>query len=218
MTADTSRRKPAAVANPEAREFLRNADPVLARLIDARPDFRPRAWMDELPPLDAFATLIFQVVGQQLSVAATRTIVSRIEQRFGGRLPTPAELLAADPQVLRSAGLSTRKGATLRELAERFVDGRLSDEGLAGMTDDEVEAALTEVPGIGPWSAHGFLLVALDRPDVFLTGDIALRRAIQRLYEFDHVPTPEELIALSDRWRPYRSLAVSYLFASEYAG
>jgi 3-methyladenine DNA glycosylase/8-oxoguanine DNA glycosylase len=86
------------------------------------------------------------------------------------------------------------------------------------MTDDEVEAALTEVPGIGPWSAHGFLLVALDRPDVFLTGDIALRRAIQRLYDFDHVPTPDELIELSDRWRPYRSLAVSYLFASEYAG
>jgi DNA-3-methyladenine glycosylase II len=218
MTADTPPRKPAAAADPEAREFLRNADPVLAQLIDARPDFRPRAWMDELPPLDAFATLIFQVVGQQLSVAATRTIVSRIEQRFGGRLPTPAELLASDPQVLRSAGLSTRKGATLRALAERFVDGRLSDEGLAGMTDDEVEAALTEVPGIGPWSAHGFLLVALDRPDVFLTGDIALRRAIQRLYDFDHVPTPDELIALSDRWRPYRSLAVSYLFASEYAG
>jgi DNA-3-methyladenine glycosylase II len=218
MTADTPPRKPAAAADPEAREFLRNADPVLAQLIDARPDFRPRAWMDELPPLDAFATLIFQVVGQQLSVAATRTIVSRIEERFGGRLPMPAELLAADPQVLRSAGLSTRKGATLRALAERFVDGRLSDEGLAGMTDDEVEAALTEVPGIGPWSAHGFLLVALDRPDVFLTGDIALRRAIQRLYEFDHVPTPDELIELSDRWRPYRSLAVSYLFASEYAG
>ncbi len=218
MTADAPPRKRAAAADPKAREFLRNADPVLARLIDERPDFRPRAWMDELPPLDAFATLIFQVVGQQLSVAATRTIVSRIEERFGGRLPTPAELLAADPQVLRSAGLSARKGATLRALAERFVDGRLSDEGLAGMTDDEVEAALTEVPGIGPWSAHGFLLVALDRPDVFLTGDIALRRSIQRLYGFDHVPTPDELIELSDRWRPYRSLAVSYLFASEYAG
>ena len=218
MTDDTRARKPAAAADPKAREFLRNADPVLAQLIDARPDFRPRAWMDELPPLDAFATLIFQVVGQQLSVAATRTIVSRIEDRFGGRLPTPAELLAVDPQVLRSAGLSARKGATLRALAERFVDGRLSDDALARMTDDEVEAALTEVPGIGPWSAHGFLLFALDRPDVFLTGDIALRRAIQRLYGFDHVPTPDELIELSDRWRPYRSLAVSYLFASEYAG
>ena len=151
-------------------------------------------------------------------MAATRTIVSRVEERFGGRLPTPAELLAADPQLLRDAGLSARKGATLRALAERFVDGRLSDDAFAGMTDDEVEAALTEVPGIGPWSAHGFLLVALDRPDVFLTGDIALRRAIQRLYGFDHVPTADELIELSDRWRPYRSLAVSYLFASEYAG
>jgi len=84
------------------------------------------------------------------------------------------------------------------------------------MTDEEVEVALTEVPGIGPWSAHGFLLVALNRPDVLLTGDIALRRAIQRIYGFDHVPSEAELVEISDRWRPYRSLAVSYLFASEY--
>jgi DNA-3-methyladenine glycosylase II len=208
----------ATVADPTAREFLRNADPVLGGLIEAHPDFRPRAWLDELPPLDAFGTLTFQVVGQQLSVKATRTIVSRLEEHFGGHLPSPVELLAVDPQVLRTAGLSGRKGATLRELAERFVDGRLSDAALAGMTDDEVEAVLTDVPGIGPWSAHGFLLVALDRPDVYLSGDIALRRAIRRVYGFDHVPTEEELIEISDRWRPYRSLAVSYLFASEYDG
>ena len=205
-----------AVADPAAREFLRNADPVLARLIDARPNFRPRAWAEELPPFDAFGTLVFQVAGQQLSVASTRAIISHLQERFGGHMPSPAELLAADPQVLRDSGFSTRKGQTLRALAERFVDGRLSDEGLAGMSDEEVEAALTEVPGIGSWSARGFLLVALDRPDVFLTGDIALRRAIQRVYAFDHVPTEDELVALSDRWRPYRSLAVSYLFASEY--
>jgi DNA-3-methyladenine glycosylase II len=96
------------------------------------------------------------------------------------------------------------------------VDGRLSDAALERMTDEEVEAALTDVSGIGPWSAHGFLLVALNRPDVFLTGDIALRRAIQRVYGFDHVPSEAELIEMSERWRPYRSLAVSYLFASEY--
>ncbi len=209
-------RQPAALADRQAREFLHKADPVLAGVIGAHPAFRPRAWMDELPPLDAFGTLIFQVVGQQLSVAATRTIVSRIEQRFGGRLPSPAELLAADPQVLRAAGLSARKGATLRALAERFVDGRLSDAALERMTDEEVQAALTAVKGIGPWSAHGFLLVALNRPDVFLTGDIALRRAIQRIYGLDHVPSEAELVKISDRWRPYRSLAVSYLFASEY--
>jgi DNA-3-methyladenine glycosylase II len=206
----------AALADRKAREFLRTADSVLAGIIDANPGFRPRAWLDELPPLDAFGTLIFQVVGQQLSVAATRTIVARIEERFGGRLPSPAEVLAADPAVFRAAGLSARKGATLRALAERFVDGRLSDAALERMPDGQVEAALTEVSGIGPWSAHGFLLVALNRPDVFLSGDIALRRAIQRVYGFDHVPSEAELVEVSDRWRPYRSLAVSYLFASEY--
>ena len=142
--------------------------------------------------------------------------MSRLQDRFGGHLPSAAELLAADPEVLRASGLSYRKGATLRALAERFVDGRLSDDAFSRMTDDEVEAALTEVPGIGPWTAHGFLLVALDRPDVFLTGDLALRRSIQRAYGFDHVPSDEEIAEVSERWRPYRSLAVSYLFASEY--
>ena len=208
----------AAVADPDAREFLRAADPVLARLIDARPDFRPRAWLDELPPLDAFGTLVFQVAGQQLSVSSTRAIIKHLQERFGGQMPSPAELLAADPQLPRESGFSARKGETLRALAERFVDGRLSDEALARMTDDEVESTLTEVSGIGLWTARGFLLVALDRPDVFLSGDLALRRAIQRAYDFDHLPTEDELAEVADRWRPYRSLAVSYLFASEYDG
>ena len=202
------------MADPKAQEFLRRADPILGRLIDARPDFYPRAWLDELPPLDAFGTLIFQVIGQQLSVAATRTIVARLEQRFGGHLPAPQELLAVDPQELRASGMSNRKGATLRAIAERFVDGRLSDESLARMTDAEIEAALTEIPGVGVWTARGFLIVALDRPDVFLSGDLALRRAVQRAYGFDHLPTEEEMVQLAERWRPYRTLAVSYLFAS----
>ena len=205
-----------AVADPTARDFLRNADPVLARVIDAHPGFRPRAWIEELPPLDAFGTLVFEVVGQQLSVRATRTILSRLEERFGGHLPSPSELLAADAQVLRDSGMSARKGATLRALAERFVDGRLSDKALSRMPDDEVEAALTEVPGIGPWTAHGFLIFALDRPDVLLSGDLALRRAVERAYGLDHLPTEDEMTALAERWRPYRSLAVGYLFASEF--
>ncbi len=205
-----------AVADPTAREFLRRADPTLRELIDAHPDFHPRAWLDELPPLDAFGTLIFQVVGQQLSVGATRTIVSRLQERFGGHMPSPQELLAVDPGELRASGMSTRKGATLRALAERFVDGRLSDRSLARMTDEEVEAALTEIPGIGPWTAHGFLIVALDRPDVLLSGDLALRRAVKGAYGFDHPPTEEEMVEVAERWRPYRSLAVSYLFASEF--
>jgi DNA-3-methyladenine glycosylase II len=210
------RKRGAALADPTARECLRRADPVLRALIDARPDFHPRAWLDELPPLDAFGTLIFQVVGQQLSVSATRTIVSRLQERFGGHMPSPRELLAADSQELRASGMSNRKAATLRALAERFLDGRLNDETLAQLSDEEIEAALTEVPGIGPWTAHGFLIVALDRPDVLLSGDLALRRAVRNAYGFDHLPNEDEMDRLAERWRPYRSLAVSYLFASEF--
>jgi DNA-3-methyladenine glycosylase II len=205
-----------AVADPAAREFLRRADPVLRELIDARPDFRPRAWLDELPVLDAFGTLVFQVVGQQLSVTATRAIVSRLQERFGGRMPSPREVLAADPAELRASGMSNRKSATLRALAERFVDGRLSDESLGWLSDEEIEASLTEVAGIGPWTAHGFLILALDRPDVLLSGDLALRRAVRNAYGLGHLPSEAEMVQLAERWRPYRSLAVSYLFASEF--
>ena len=101
-------------------------------------------------------------------------------------------------------------------MAERFVDGRLSDESLGRLSDEEVEASLTEIPGIGPWTAHGLLIVALDRPDVLLSGDVALRRAVRIAYGFDHLPSEDEMVGLAERWRPYRSLAVSYLFASEY--
>src|ERR1700739_4477084 len=154
-------RKRAPVADRKARGFLRRAAPTLARLIDANPGFRPRAWMDELPPLDAFGTLIFQVAGQQLSVSSTRAIISHLQEHFGGHMPSAAELLAADPKVLRESGFSVRKGQTLRALAERFVDGRLSEKAFSRMTDEEIQAALTEVKGIGPWTARGFMLVAL---------------------------------------------------------
>jgi len=112
----------------------------MARLIEAHPDFRPRAWMDAIAATGRVRHACFQVLGQQLSVAATRTILSRLVENFWGRLPSPAELLAADAQTLRDSGMSARKGATLRAIAERFVDRRLSDEVLAGMSDDEVEA------------------------------------------------------------------------------
>ena len=109
----------------ETRAHLRNADPVLARLIDDRPDFDPRAWMALLPPMDLYGALLFQITGQQLSVAATRRTLARIEALFDGHLPTPAELLGVDPGKLREAGLSWRKVSTLRDLADRLTDGRL---------------------------------------------------------------------------------------------
>jgi DNA-3-methyladenine glycosylase II len=198
------------------RSYLRKADPVIARLIDARPDFDPQGWMADLPAMDLFGTLLFQVAGQQLSVAATRRTLGRIEMLFGGRLPSPGELLGVPGEDLREAGLSWRKVATVRDLAERFSDGRLNTEVLSKLPDDEVIAALTTVPGIGPWTAQGALILSLGREDVVLPGDLALRKAIQHAYALDHLPTQAEVLAIAEKWRPYRSVATSYMFSAAF--
>jgi DNA-3-methyladenine glycosylase II len=199
-----------------ARSALSDADPVMARLIQEHPDFDPRAFLAQLPKMDAFGTLLFQIIGQQLSVAATRAILNRLESLFGGRLPTPHEFLKVDPERVHAAGLSKRKVATMRALAQAFVDGDLDDDALAVTSDAEIDAKLTAIPGIGPWTVNGFLLIALDRPDAFPAGDVALRRAVKRLYGLDHLPSESELLGMAERWRPYRSLAAAYLFESEF--
>jgi DNA-3-methyladenine glycosylase II len=198
----------------EARSYLRGADPVLGRLIEEQPDFDPRAWMAQLPPMDLYGALLFQVAGQQLSVAATRRILGRVEAMFGGRLPSPAELLAIDPAQLRVAGFSWRKVGTLRDLAERLTDGRLNPDVLSSLPDDELMTELTAVPGIGPWTVQGALLIALQREDVVLPGDLALRKAIKVVYQLGRLPSQQEVLAIAEKWRPYRSLATSYLFSA----
>src|SRR5450755_2340808 len=161
MTEDASR----AGWLQQARSYLRNADPVLARLIDDRPEFDPRAWIAQLPPMALFGALLFQVTGQQLSVPATRRTLARIEALFGGHLPSPTELLAIDPGQLREAGLSWRKIGTLRDLAERMADGRLNQDVLSTLPDGELMAELTAIPGIGPWTVQGAMLIALQRDE-----------------------------------------------------
>ena len=131
-------------------------------------------------------------------------------------MPSAEQVLAVDANDLRAAGLSWRKVNTLRDLAERFVDGRLDVERLRGMSDDQFIAELTAVPGIGPWTAQGALLVALRREDIVLPGDLALRKAIRDAYHLDHLPSQEEVLEIAEKWRPYRSLATSYLFATAY--
>ncbi len=212
MTEDSSR----AAWLEQARSYLRDADPVLARLIDERPAFDPRAWMAQLPPMDLYGALLFQVAGQQLSVPATRRILSRIQSLFGGHLPAPAQLLAVEPGKLREAGLSWRKIATLRDLAERLTDGRLDQDVLSNLPDDELMVALTAISGIGPWTVQGALLIALQREDVVLPGDLALRKAVQATYRLDHLPSQQQVLAIADKWRPYRSLATSYLFSAAF--
>jgi DNA-3-methyladenine glycosylase II len=200
----------------QARSHLREADTVLARLIDDRPDFDPRGWLTQLPPMDLYGALLFQVTGQQLSVAATRRTLARIEDLFGGHLPAPAELLSVEPGQLRAAGLSWRKIGTLRDLAARMSDGRLDPDELSGLPDDELMAELTAIPGIGPWTVQGAMLIALGREDVVLPGDLALRKAVRAAYQLDHLPAEQEVLAIADKWRPYRSLATSYLFSTAY--
>jgi DNA-3-methyladenine glycosylase II len=200
----------------QARSYLHDADPVLARLIDDRPDFDPQAWLAQLPAMDLFGALLFQVTGQQLSVPATRRTLDRIQALFGGRLPAPAELLAVEPAKLREAGLSWRKINTLRDLAMRMSDGRLDPDALSRQPDDEVIAELTAIPGIGPWTVQGALIIALGREDVVLPGDLALRKAVQSAYRLDHLPLQQEVLDIAESWRPYRSLATSYLFSAAF--
>ena len=199
-----------------ARSALSKADPVMAKLIEEQPGFDPRAFLAQLPKMDAFGELLFQIIGQQLSVAATRAILTRLEGLYGGRLPTPREFLDVDAQRVHEAGLSNRKVETMRALAQKFVNGELDDDTLALSSDAEIEAKLTAIPGIGPWTVNGFLLIALDRPDAFPAGDLALQRAVRRLYGLDHLPTESELLGMAERWRPYRSLAAAYLFETEF--
>ena len=199
-----------------ARSYLRDADPVLARLIDERPDFDPRAWISQLPSMNLYGALLFQITGQQLSVPATRRTLGRIQALFGGRLPSPEELLETDPAQLREAGLSWRKISTLRDLALRLADGRLSQEVLSSLPDDELMAELTAISGIGPWTVQGAMIIALRREDVVLPGDLALRKAVRAAYQLDHLPAEQEVLAIAESWRPYRSLATSYLFSAAF--
>jgi DNA-3-methyladenine glycosylase II len=212
VTGDTGR----AAWLRQARSYLRGADPVLARIISERPAFDPQAWMAQLPPMDLYGALLFQVTGQQLSVAATRSTLARIQALFGSHLPAPTELLGADPGTLRTAGLSWRKISTLRDLAERMSDGRLDTDVLSGQSDDQIMAELTAIPGIGPWTVQGALIIALGREDVVLPGDLALRKAVRVAYQLDHLPAQQEVLDIAEKWRPYRSLATSYLFSAAF--
>jgi DNA-3-methyladenine glycosylase II len=166
-------------------------------------------------PADHYGALVRSIVGQQLSVRAARAIYGRLTERFGGRPPTPQEILADEPEELRTAaGLSHAKVGFLRSLAEHVVSGELELERLDEEPDDEVIAELIAVKGLGTWSAHMFLMFQLERPDVLPVGDLGIRRALERAYSLSELPSPAEIEKLAEPWRPYRTLASRYLWAS----
>ena len=205
-------RKSRARHEASAVEALRKADPVLREVID---EVGSIADFFTGRPTDHYGTLVRSIVGQQLSTRAATSIYNRLLDRFGGHAPTPEEVLADDPDELRTAaGLSHAKVRYLRSLAEHVRDGSLDLDGLTGLPDDEVSAALVAVKGIGPWSAQIFLMFHLHRPDVLPVGDLGIRRAVKIRYGLPELPTPAELTAIAEPWRPHRTLACIYLWRS----
>lgn len=203
-------------------EHLRQADPVLGSIIDdvvranggpltVEPD--PALTPDPNLPSEHFAVLLRAIVSQNISNVASRAIFQRLRDRFGGTPPTPQEILADDPDELRtSVGLSRAKTASLRSLAEHVSSGELELDHLHELSDDEVAAQLIAVKGIGRWTADIFLIFHLRRPDILAVGDLEIRRMVEKAYKLPSLPAPAELERLAEPWRPYRTLACLYLW------
>ena len=165
-------------------------------------------------PAEPYGALVRSIVGQQLSTKAAQTIYERLIALFGGRTPTPPELLAADEDALRKAGLSRAKVAYLRSLAQHVEAGELELGKLTDLPDEEVVAQLTAVKGLGQWTADMFLIFHLRRPDVLPVGDLGVRRAVERAYGLPELPDAARLGEIAEPWRPNRSLASLYLWRS----
>jgi DNA-3-methyladenine glycosylase II len=200
-------------AHATAFDHLGACDPVLGALVVAHGPLDERERRRGRPD-DAYGALLRSIVGQQLSVKAARTIYDRLRGLYGGRTPTPAQLIATDPEQLRGVGLSGAKAAYLRDLAEHVEDGELDLEHLPERDDDEVAAALLPIKGLGRWTVDMFLMFHLGRPDVLPVGDLGIRRAAQIAYGLDELPGAAELTRLAEPWRPYRTLACLYLWSS----
>jgi DNA-3-methyladenine glycosylase II len=200
-------------ATRKAVDALRNADPVMERLIDDHGALVRRDLKRERPG-DAYGALLRSIVGQQLSTKAASTIYGRMLELFGGHAPTPKQLLKADPEKIRAAGLSRPKIAYLRDLAQHVEEGTLELERLPDLPDEEVAAQLTAIKGLGQWTADMFLMFHLGRPDILPVGDQGIRRAIQVEYGLRKVPDAKRMQQIAKPWRPYRTLASLYLWSS----
>ena len=190
----------------DATAHLAGLDPVLAALIDrhGRPPIRRPVRSDR-----RFEALAEIIVYQQLAGRAAATIHGRFVEALDG-IVTPGTVLSASPERLASAGLSRAKATSIRDLAHQVADGRISLERIGRLSDDEVVDHLTQVRGIGPWTAQMFLLGTLGRLDVWPTGDYGVRAGFGRAWGLDGIPGPKELTELGEPFRPYRSLVAWY--------
>jgi DNA-3-methyladenine glycosylase II len=200
-------------ATRKAIDALRTADPVMERLIQEHGDLVKRDLKRERPG-DAYGALLRSIVGQQLSTKAASTIYGRMLELFGGHAPTPKQLLKADPERIRAAGLSRPKITYLRDLAQHVEEGTLELERLPELPDEEVATQLTAIKGLGQWTADMFLMFHLGRPDVLPVGDQGIRRAVKVEYRLRKFPDPKRLEKIAKPWRPHRTLACLYLWST----
>ena len=192
----------------KAVNHLKKSDPVLAQII-ARVGPCRLQYRDPV-----FATLVRSIVYQQLSGKVASVILERLISALPEREITPAAILALTPEQMRALGLSRAKTAYVRDLAQRTLAGDLVFQKLAALSDDEVIAYLTQVKGVGVWTAHMFLIFALRRPNVLPVGDLGVRAAIKKAYRLRSLPTPEKMQKIAQKWEPYASVATWYLWRS----
>ena len=193
----------------KARRLLARRDPVLRDLMRAHGPCGLAARQHTNP----FKALVRAIVGQQLSAKAAATIFSRFEGLYES-FPTPAQVVATPDERLRAVGLSSQKLGYLRDLCNRIEQDELPLDVLHDLDDESVVERLTQVKGIGRWTAEMFLIFRLQRPDVLPLGDLGIVKAVQRAYKLRKAPSPDRLTRIGEAWRPYRSVACWYLWAS----
>jgi DNA-3-methyladenine glycosylase II len=163
---------------------------------------------------EPFQSLVESIIYQQLAGKAADAIYGRFLNLYGGSFPSPGQLLSKSDADFRSCGLSGRKTAYIKDLALHIIEGRLALDKLPLLTDEQVIQQLTAVRGIGRWTAEMFLIFCLGRPDILPVQDLGLRKAIQKTYCLHELPSPDAMNKITDRWRPYRSIATWYLWKS----
>ena len=187
---------------------LKKSDPVLSGVIERVGPFR----IEYREPV--FETLVRSIVYQQLSGRVASVIFGRLVDLVPKKKLTPKAILKLRPQQMRRAGLSKQKTAYIRDLAKKAADGLVDFQVIPSLSDEEVIEALTQIKGVGVWTAHMFLIFALRRPNILPTGDLGIRMAIQKAYQLEELPRHEHMEAISEPWHPYRSVATWYLWRS----
>ena len=193
-----------------AQRLLARRDPVLSALIKRHGP----CGLAAAQRADHFSALNRAIVGQQLSTKAATTIYSRLLTLMPGGEPAAAAMATLTDEQLRAVGISRQKALYLRDLADKVLSGALNLDALGAMSDEEVIAALSQVKGIGRWSAEMFLIFRLHRPDVVPVGDLGIVYAVHRVYRLRKRPTADRIRRLGEAWRPYRSVASWYLWRS----